>query len=107
MNREELNFLKQNGYYPFPKILQLEITRRCPFHCAQCYKRKLENIDMEYSYLMELLDLIEHKGSRRFVLNGGEPLLYPDIVPLLKRIIVMDAAVNIFSSGYGITDEII
>jgi pyrroloquinoline quinone biosynthesis protein E len=107
MNREELTFLKQNGYYPFPKILQLEITRRCPFHCVQCYKRKLENIDMEYRYLMELLDLIEHKGTRRFVLNGGEPLLYPDIVPLLKRITAMDAVVNIFSSGYSITDEII
>jgi pyrroloquinoline quinone biosynthesis protein E len=62
---------------------------------------------MEYRYLMDMLDLIEHKGVKRFILNGGEPLLYPDIVPLLKRIVAMDAVVNIFSSGYGITDEII
>jgi pyrroloquinoline quinone biosynthesis protein E len=107
MKRDELNFLKRNGYYPFPKILQLEITRRCPFHCAQCYKRKLENMDMEYRYLTDVLDMIEHKEVRRFVLNGGEPLLYPEIVPLLKRIHTMDAAVNMFSSGYGLTGELV
>jgi pyrroloquinoline quinone biosynthesis protein E len=62
---------------------------------------------MEYQYLMDALDMVEHKGIRRFVLNGGEPLLYPSIVPLVKRIMAMDAVVNIFSSGYGITDEIV
>jgi pyrroloquinoline quinone biosynthesis protein E len=62
---------------------------------------------MDYPYLMDTLDLIERKGTQRFVLNGGEPLLYPALVPLLKRIRTMDAVVNIFSSGYGITDEII
>jgi MoaA/NifB/PqqE/SkfB family radical SAM enzyme len=86
MNRSEINFLKQNRYYPFPKILQIEITRRCPFNCSQCYKKKLENVDMDFDYVLGLMDTIEQKNVGLFALNGGEPLLYPWIVPRLQRI---------------------
>lgn len=107
MSRTEINFLKTNGYYPFPKMLQIEITRRCPFHCSQCYKQKLECIDIDYGHVMNLLEMIKQKDVRQFVLNGGEPLLYPNIVPLLKQISGMEISVNIFTSGYGLTKEII
>ncbi|MDR2177561.1 MAG: radical SAM protein [Treponema sp.] len=107
MNRSEINFLKQNRYHLFPKTLQIEITRRCPFNCSQCYKTKLENTDMDFDYALGLMDTIEQKGVSLFVLNGGEPLLYPKIVPLLQRINKMETAVNIFSSGYGLTKEIV
>jgi pyrroloquinoline quinone biosynthesis protein E len=56
---------------------------------------------------MDVLDTIERKNVKLFVLNGGEPLLYPEILLLLKRINKMDTTVNIFSSGYGLTEDII
>jgi pyrroloquinoline quinone biosynthesis protein E len=56
---------------------------------------------------MNLLEMIKQKDVRQFVLNGGEPLLYPNIVPLLKQISGMEISVNIFTSGYGLTKEII
>jgi pyrroloquinoline quinone biosynthesis protein E len=107
MSRSEINFLKQNHYYHFPKTLQIEITRRCLFNCSQCYKKKLENIDMDFDYVLGLMDTIEQKNVSLFVLNGGEPLLYPWIAPLLKRINKMEASVNIFSSGCGLTEKIV
>jgi pyrroloquinoline quinone biosynthesis protein E len=62
---------------------------------------------MDYQHLMYLLDVVKQNDVRLFVLNGGEPLLYPEIIPLLSKIRNMDVAVNIFSSGFGLSYEIV
>jgi pyrroloquinoline quinone biosynthesis protein E len=62
---------------------------------------------MDFDYVLGLMDTVEQKNVSLFVLNGGEPLLYPRIMPLLKRINKMEASVNIFSSGYGLIEEIV
>ena len=38
IDRNEINFLKKEGYYSFPQIIQFEITKACPVSCNQCYK---------------------------------------------------------------------
>lgn len=105
MNREELNFLKQNGYYKFPNILQIEITRSCPFKCKQCYKPDSQNLHMDYIKLCELLDLINGKCGA-ISLNGGEPLMYPFILSILAKVSNMNVNVYLYSSGFGINKEI-
>jgi pyrroloquinoline quinone biosynthesis protein E len=62
---------------------------------------------MDYDSLLGFLETIRQKNVSLFVLNGGEPLLYPNIVSLLQYINKMQTAVNIFSSGHGLTEEIV
>lgn len=87
--------------------MQLEITRECPFNCPQCYKIEIENRNMDFSVLQKYIKEGLSKGVKLFVLNGGEPLLYPEFVKVLKLIKHKKVVVNCFSSGYGLTDKII
>ncbi len=105
MNRQDLDFLKQNGYYKFPNILQIEITKSCPLKCKQCYKPDNQNLHMEYSKLCKILDLINGKCGA-ISLNGGEPLIYPSILTLLEKVASMEFNVYLYSSGFGLNKDI-
>jgi pyrroloquinoline quinone biosynthesis protein E len=96
-----------NNCLPFPKILQLEITDRCPFNCAQCYRLSLADKDADINRLKSLISYAKDRGTTQIVLNGGEPLLYKHIEELLVFLSQTNIYVNCFSSGYGLTDEII
>ncbi len=105
MDRQELDFFKKNGYYKFPNILQIEITRSCPLKCKQCYKIDNQNLHMEYNNLCRLLDLVDGKCGA-ISLNGGEPLIYPYILSLLAKVSSMKFNVYLYTSGYGISEDI-
>lgn len=107
MNREETDFLKENGYWPNPKMVQFEITLRCPFNCSQCYKKKLKNVDIDFDYLCKLIEKSVSNGVSLLTLNGGEPLLYPRIKELLVIVGKTGVDTNIFSSGYNLDRDII
>lgn len=99
--------IKNNNCLPFPKIIQLEITDRCPFHCPQCYKLSLADKDIDIERLKMLISYAKDRGTNQIVLNGGEPLLYKYIEELLSFLLKVNIHVNCFSSGYGLKNEII
>ena len=99
--------IKNSNCLPFPKILQLEITDRCPFHCPQCYRLSLSDKDADIGRLKMLISHAKDRGTNQIVLNGGEPLLYKYINDLLSFLSETSMHVNCFSSGYGLTNEII
>lgn len=107
INRKNINFLKKNGYYKYPLTMQLEITRDCPFNCPQCYKTELGNKNMDFEVLKKNISEGLTHGVNLFVLNGGEPLLYPNYVDALELLKEKNVNVNCFSSGYGLTDDIL
>lgn len=107
MNREELNFIKNKGYSFFPTMLQLEITRRCPFNCPQCYKKSLDHQDMDYKLLTGIISMITQNDVKLVTLNGGEPLLYPYFNDVIDQLRSLNVSVNVFSSGYGLTEKTI
>lgn len=108
INRDKINFLKENGYHKYPLTMQLEITRECPFHCPQCYKVELEQKHMEFELLERMVNEGIRNGVQLFVLNGGEPLIYPHFVDILKLFYNKTGiSINCFSSGFGLTEEII
>ena len=107
MNRDKRQFYKTNKYQIYPLFMQIEITKACIFTCSQCYKQGLADKHMNFSHLCDLLDEVNENGVKCIALNGGEPLLYPQLVPLLEKLKEMDFAVQIFSSGYGLCDLIV
>lgn len=105
-NREYINAMKENTRLPFPYLIQLEITNECPFSCPQCYKNESEVKHMDFQKFKKFVSYCHEKGSRFFVLNGGEPMLYYKIAELLRFMNKIDVCMNCFTSGYGVTDEI-
>ncbi len=99
--------IRNSNCLPFPKIIQIEITDRCPLHCPQCYRLSLTDKDADIERLKMLISHAKNRGTNQIVLNGGEPLLYKHIVELLAFLSEVDIQVNCFSSGYGLTGEII
>ena len=70
---------------PYEEILQplsviVQVTRRCPLHCAFCSESD-QFEDPSFDSLLELKARL--KGVSRIYLSGGEPLLRPDIFALL------------------------
>lgn len=102
MNREQINYIKKNNSFNFPKIIQLEITDECPFNCPQCYKKSLSSCHADFEKLTNLIDFCYVNGTKLFVLNGGEPLLYNRFQELIQFLNKYQVEVNIFTSGYGI-----
>lgn len=107
VNREDLKCFMQTGSLHFPKVVQVEITNKCPFRCPQCYKKQLAVENMPIDKLINLIDECSQQGTELFVLNGGEPLIYPHIASIIKYLTEHKIHFNCFSSGFGLTDEIV
>jgi pyrroloquinoline quinone biosynthesis protein E len=91
--------------YRVPKIIHLEITSRCSLRCPQCYnylspKQDLP-LDTIYSYLEEAAEW----GVFYIALSGGEPLLYPHLTEVVKRIKELGMKSTIATSGLGLTER--
>lgn len=105
--QETLRCMRANEQLPFPWLLQLELTNGCPFHCPLCYKKDAAVHQMNFHKAIELVAECSRKGTGLVVLNGGEPLLYDHFAELLRELKKYPVSVNCFTSGYGMTGEII
>ena len=104
---EDLLFFKHNGYFRFPKFLQIEITDFCPLQCPQCYKS-----DAKFNFIDEkLFDNIIVQAAQlnvdRIYFNGGEPLLHPSFGKFVKRVHDQRIQPAVITSGIGINDDFI
>lgn len=66
----------------------LHLTYKCNLHCSYCYNKDIRKQQKEELSLDEWKDIIDKiaNSATLIILTGGECLLYPEIVPLLKYI---------------------
>ena len=102
-----LKKIKETNCLAFPRILQIEITDKCPLRCPQCYRLELSEHHIDYEYLIQVIREGIDGGPRLFVLNGGEPLLYYKIEELLRFFEGKPIYVNCFSSGIGLNETVV
>jgi pyrroloquinoline quinone biosynthesis protein E len=105
MKKYEIDFLRQNQYFYNPKTMQVEITNRCPLHCKQCYKSPDGESDMDFDIMKKILNDAYRCGVKYIMLNGGEPLLYPYYIELLKLAKKYQFEVACVTSGYSLTED--
>ncbi|WP_158273701.1 radical SAM/SPASM domain-containing protein [Pectobacterium versatile] len=83
------------------KSLFIYLTDKCNFTCKHCYR----NNDYLHSSVLNLSDWYEivkgfHKnGGGEVTISGGEPLLYRDIIYLIKFIKSLEIKLTILSNG--------
>ncbi len=67
----------------------ITLTRNCNLRCEFCYAKKTEYAAkefIEYEYVKKIVDLCNDAKVKYVVLTGGEPILYPNILDVLKYI---------------------
>lgn len=90
-----------------PKMITWEVTYRCDMKCPHCFTaagKPLAN-ELDTKQAMELIDRLAAMHVFTILLSGGEPLLRPDIMGLLRRIASKYMRIDMGTNGVNIPDE--
>ncbi len=90
----------------FPEHLACIIfTKGCNFNCSYCYNRdlvdnKTETIDEDYvmAYLYKRRKILDG-----VVISGGEPTIWDDLIPFIKKIKEFKLDIKLDTNGYNPT----
>lgn len=90
----------------FPEHLACIIfTKGCNFNCSYCYNRdlvdnKAETIDEDYvmSYLYKRRKILDG-----VVISGGEPTIWDDLIPFIKKVKEFKLDIKLDTNGYNPT----
>ncbi len=88
--------------------MEIEFSLRCNFHCQYCYVPDKVAFDNELTF-DELRDGIlqaKELGAKKIIILGGEPMVYPHILRMLRFIREENLYVEMFTNGFGITVDL-
>jgi len=86
----------------------VEITDKCNMDCLGCYRNYIETNEGHKrleDIKAEILFLKKERNVSEITLAGGEPLLHPDIINIIKFISSQSLGAKIFTNGKGLTQE--
>lgn len=92
-----------------PYTLSFEITYRCNLNCKHCYIGSRLNQQINELTLVEIKQLardVADAGFQIVGITGGEPLVRPDVVDIVKEFAEYNIAVNLDTNGTLLTPEI-
>jgi hopanoid biosynthesis associated radical SAM protein HpnH len=79
---------KLKGQARYPLVLMLEPLFRCNLACAGCGKIQYPaHILKRHLTVEQCLQAVEECGAPMVSIPGGEPLMYPEIGPLVKELV--------------------
>lgn len=84
-----------------PLVLSLSVTGRCNLRCIYCYSEddNRHGTDVSLQELLGIIDEFHALGTRVFMLQGGEPLLHPDIAAVIAHVKSKGAYCAITTNG--------
>ena len=83
-----------------PLVLMLEPTHRCNLECAGCDRIRLHNEEQSRDLsLGECMEAARDSEAPVVTITGGEPLLYPDLGPLVDGLLRMKRHVYLCTNG--------
>jgi hypothetical protein len=98
--------------YRFPWSLNdnpqgwVEITDICNLHCRGCYRQRLEGHKSLDKIKEEIVFLKRWRNCDNISLAGGEPVLHPDIVEIVRFIAAQGMKPFMLGNGVALTREI-
>lgn len=99
------------GKMPVPRTMEFFLSNVCNHACTGCHSRYLhkdKNKFLDFDVLKEVVtDFAELGVEGVEISGGGEPLMYPQIIPALAFMRSKGLKVGMFSNGTLITDELI
>ena len=87
---------------------QFELTSRCNERCRHCYLPGARDFhDMETELVFSILDQLADMGTLKVTFSGGECLLHPDFIPILRYAREKDFSISVLSNLTLLDDDII
>jgi hopanoid biosynthesis associated radical SAM protein HpnH len=84
----------------FPLVLMLEPLHACNLRCSGCGRiREYADTLSSRLTIQECVDSVLESGAPIVSICGGEPLIYPDIVELVERIICLGKHIYLCTNG--------
>jgi MoaA/NifB/PqqE/SkfB family radical SAM enzyme len=90
-----------------PLIAHLVITRRCNLSCGYCFEYDKVSPPVPVATLRERIDRLAALGTVFVTLTGGESLLHPRAVQLVRYVRACGMTPLLNTNGYLLTREII
>jgi radical SAM protein with 4Fe4S-binding SPASM domain len=93
---------------PAPFVAALELTLRCPCRCQTCgsHAGAPRARELNHDEWVGVINSLADLGCRRISLMGGEPLLYPRWVDLVRAARARDMLVDLISCGQGLDEAV-
>lgn len=90
------------------KDLTLELTDKCYnqcMHCSSSCKSNTKNNFLQMDNLGMILDAAKVLNFERIILSGGEPLLHPDFLNIVRHIKTLGFQIKLYTSGIIDTEQ--
>src|SRR6516165_2327790 len=98
---------KLGGAKRFPLVLMLEPLHACNLTCTGCGRiREYSQTIKEKLTLQECLDAVDEAGAPIVSICGGEPMIYPEIGPLVKNILKRRKNIYLCTNGMFIRKKL-
>ncbi len=93
----------------FPPEVSLELTYLCNARCIHCSLECPRTFpsELEFSEWDKLLQEMYQMGTMVVTFTGGEPLLSPDLFPLMKNAHGLDLKMNLCTNGLLLEKKVI
>lgn len=88
-----------------PIEAQIIPIRRCNLACTYCNEFDHSSKPVSTPEMINRIDLLAALGTATITISGGEPLLHPDLVQIVKRIRSHGMLAGLITNGYLLTVE--
>jgi radical SAM protein with 4Fe4S-binding SPASM domain len=87
-----------------PTLVDLQLTRRCNMGCPHCYaSSEPEGDHLPLDAALAVIDAVADAGVCQLAIGGGEPLLHPGLVEVLRHARTRGVVPNLTTTGDGMT----
>jgi len=89
-----------------PDQITISITEECPNHCIHCALPDTDNkASLSPEEVTGVIDQAIRMGTTMIIFDGGEPMVHPDLVEMVRHVDPDKAVATVFTSGTGLTPE--
>lgn len=81
-----------------PDTIDFRVTPECNMRCPFCFGPRQTQI-VALSSQIDFLKKLRKNGVKNIVITGGEPTLFPEIIPLLKALKSFDYHIVLLTNG--------
>lgn len=89
------------------KTVYLHITQKCNFECSYCYNKHNLNSwkELNSDLWFKIIDNLKSIGVKNIIFTGGEPLLYKDLLEVVKYTKLKEFNVELLTNGSLLKDD--
>jgi MoaA/NifB/PqqE/SkfB family radical SAM enzyme len=88
-----------------PIWAQLNITRQCNLRCGYCTEYDNSRGHVPTAEVIARIDHCKELGVLHTDLIGGEPLLHPDLIPLMRHVVRSGMSTGMTTNGFLLTED--